>query len=111
MGLRRREVGVVGLRKPNAAYDNRNLTSVSNGNKSFTSESQRHARPNSRGNRPPQPFASENGTRSAHVSQYNGKVFQQSASHQKGSSSHYSRVLFLSVWSYFLFGHETCKFD
>jgi hypothetical protein len=94
VGLRRREVGVVGLRKPSAAYDSRNLTLVSNANKSFTNENQRHTRPNSRGSRPPQPLASENGTRSVHVSQYNGKAFQQSTSHQKGSCSNYSCVLF-----------------
>ncbi|KAJ3704187.1 hypothetical protein LUZ61_007892 [Rhynchospora tenuis] len=83
VGLRRREVGVVGLRKPSAAYDSRNLVSVSNGSKSFASENQRHPWPNSRGNRPAQPLASENGSRSVHLSQHNGKVLQQSVSHQK----------------------------
>ncbi|KAF3334936.1 hypothetical protein FCM35_KLT21540 [Carex littledalei] len=83
VGLRRREVGVVGLRKPSAVYESRNLISASNSNKTFASESQRYARPNSRGNRRPQPLASEGATRSVNVSQYNGKVFQHSASHQK----------------------------
>lgn len=89
VGLRRREVGVVGLRKPSAVYESRNLISASNSNKTFASESQRYARPNSRGNRRPQPLASEGATRSVNVSQYNGKVFPHSASHQKGFSSHY----------------------